>query len=123
MCQSSELDAGSDLTENYSFASPPSFHFYLCSSIAVHCISTPNHLCRCKDGGNENRSMFLMVVRNAFSSICAILCLLKVLIEQRSQPFNKFNLKFSKCFDSVLIYIFSNVLVKKLTDYKSHQTD
>lgn len=95
MCQSSELDAGSDLTENVSFASPPSFHFYLCRSLAVHCVSTPNHLCWYKDGRNENRSMFLVVVKNAFSNICASLCLLKVLIEQPSWLFSKFHLKFN----------------------------
>lgn len=80
MCQSRKLDAGSDLTENDSFASSPSFNFYLCSSLAIHCISKPNRLCWYKDGRNENRSMFLVVVRNAFSSICASLCLLKVLM-------------------------------------------
>lgn len=95
MCQSSELDAGSDLTENDSFASSPSFHFYLCSSLAAHCISTPSHLCWYKDGRNENRNMFLVVARNASSSICASLHLLKVLIEQPSCLLSKFDVKFN----------------------------
>lgn len=82
-----------------------SFHFYLHNiltqfALKTHTVSGAGR----RSGRKKDRTTCLVVTRNAFSSICASLCLLKVLN----------NLKFTYCIGLVLTLIFRHILVIRL---------